>query len=433
MPFIVETPNGGSALDCAMGARQLAIQDIQASVAPTVSTMFFLAYFGIAFDVPVSAIEFPEDIHLFRPKILGNPTLDMQCGLVLDGKRMTVTGANISEIHHRGADSQAIGHRQGPGPFLVTDSFLEAAGENVMFGGQDPRVPNVVPGDAVYLRNTFSKRPSWNPADPTYAGIRWVLKAYVELKNCQRVVFRGNTVKGNRAGWPAWVVDAFNQDGTAPWSVVQDALFEYNASEDTIAFVQLWAGTANIRRVLFRQNLAKVVDPGPGGNAYLRGSVGYISTSAPYIAEDVAFEDNVIPGISGAGLTVGQFANMPRLTMNRNIWPQGPACEGFWNWYESPGSFVQITAPGYAADKNVMWGQTPAAVRYIDSEFRRFLGAPAAGLNPDGTLTPESPLRAYGVGLDFAGLAAAMAPPTSATPPGAPASVRVTSAHFQEA
>ena len=33
----------------------------------------------------------------------------------------------------------------GPGPFLIENNYLEAAGENIMFGGNDPSHPAADP------------------------------------------------------------------------------------------------------------------------------------------------------------------------------------------------------------------------------------------------------------------------------------------------
>jgi hypothetical protein len=44
---------------------------------------------------------------------------------------------------------------------VITNSYLEASGENLMFGGADPSVPNLVPADIVISHNLVSKRLAW--------------------------------------------------------------------------------------------------------------------------------------------------------------------------------------------------------------------------------------------------------------------------------
>ena len=43
----------------------------------------------------------------------------------------------------------------GSGPFLIQNNYLEGAGENVIFGGGDPSIANLVPSDIQILGNTF--------------------------------------------------------------------------------------------------------------------------------------------------------------------------------------------------------------------------------------------------------------------------------------
>ena len=49
----------------------------------------------------------------------------------------------------------------GPGPYLIENNYLEAAGENVMFGGTDPSIPNLVPSNITIRRNLISRPLAW--------------------------------------------------------------------------------------------------------------------------------------------------------------------------------------------------------------------------------------------------------------------------------
>ncbi len=51
-----------------------------------------------------------------------------------------------------------------PGPFRIINNQLEATGENILFGGVDPSVPNLVPTGIEVRRNTITKPLAWrNP------------------------------------------------------------------------------------------------------------------------------------------------------------------------------------------------------------------------------------------------------------------------------
>ncbi|HXI66381.1 MAG TPA: hypothetical protein VNH41_00450, partial [Steroidobacteraceae bacterium] len=126
----------------------------------------------------------------------------------------------------------AIAAWNGSGPFKVTNTYLEAAGENIMFGGADSISSALVPSDIEFQNNYCYKRLSWFVDDPTYAGLRWTIKNLFELKCAQRVLINHNTFDrqshGDAGQLHAIVFTVRNQDGTAPWSVVQDVTFTGN-------------------------------------------------------------------------------------------------------------------------------------------------------------------------------------------------------------
>jgi hypothetical protein len=85
-------------------------------------------------------------------------------GMALQGKRLSVLNSYISDIKAIGADSQAINSYNGAGPFTIVNNYIEAASENVMFGGADPAVTNLVPSDIVLRWNHLFKPLSWRNA-----------------------------------------------------------------------------------------------------------------------------------------------------------------------------------------------------------------------------------------------------------------------------
>ncbi|HXW08850.1 MAG TPA: hypothetical protein VD833_26705 [Vicinamibacterales bacterium] len=174
-----------------------------------------------------SAADTPRELVLERLLIRGDDTAGQKRGIALNSGTATVRDSYISGIGARGQDSQAICGWNGPGPFTIENNFLEAAGENVMFGGADPSVPGLVPGDIVIRGNHLTKRPDW------YRGRRavWVVKNLLELKNARRVLVEHNVLEHSwRSGQSGFAVlfHVRNQDGRSPWSVVEDITFQYN-------------------------------------------------------------------------------------------------------------------------------------------------------------------------------------------------------------
>src|SRR5262249_31173267 len=129
-----------------------------------------------------------------------------------------------------------------PGPFKIANNYLESTGENVLFGGADPHIPNMVPSDIEFRRNLCSKPLSWDYLDPSYAGVSWVVKNLFEVKNGQRLLVDGNTFEYNwvaAQNGNAIVFTPRNQEGTAPWSRVQDVTFTNNIVRHTAAGITI--------------------------------------------------------------------------------------------------------------------------------------------------------------------------------------------------
>jgi hypothetical protein len=173
----------------------------------------------------------PHNIIIDRCYIHGLPAQDVQRGVSLNSKDTTISNSHISDVHGVGYDSQAIGGWNGPGPFKITNNHLEAAGENIMFGGADPAAPEFIPANITITGNYLFKPRSWNVGDPSYAGKHWTVKNLFELKNAKTVVVDGNYFENNWTDGQAGIPILFtvrNQEGSAPWSVVHDVIFKNN-------------------------------------------------------------------------------------------------------------------------------------------------------------------------------------------------------------
>jgi hypothetical protein len=161
---------------------------------------------------------------LDRVYIHGDPTIGQKRGIALNSASTEIINSYISDIKAVHSEAQAIAGWNGPGPYNISNNFLEASAVNVMFGGADPKITNLVPSDITIRRNHFSKRLVWRSQN-------WSIKNLLELKNAQRVTVEGNLFENNwlaaQTGY-AIVLKSVNQEGTAPWSVVQDVTFANN-------------------------------------------------------------------------------------------------------------------------------------------------------------------------------------------------------------
>ncbi|MGE5298159.1 MAG: hypothetical protein ACM3KM_03275 [Acidobacteriaceae bacterium] len=167
----------------------------------------------------------PHHIILDRLYIHGDSTSDLKRGVGLNSAYSAVLDSYISEIHSSSQDAQAICGFNGPGPFKIENNYLEASGENVLFGGDDPKIANLIPSDIEIKNNFFSKPLAWRTSSS------WVVKNILELKNANRVLISGNILENswkNAQNGYAVLFNTTNQGGRCPWCAVTNLTMTNN-------------------------------------------------------------------------------------------------------------------------------------------------------------------------------------------------------------
>jgi len=231
---------------------------------------------GIAFEPVVDGtgevilLQDSTNIYMDRLLIVGGVN-GQKRGIRGNGQQITVTRSYIANIARASQDSQAFCAWDGAGPYTLTNNYLEAASENVMFGGADSKAPDRVPSDILVEGNNFTKRLEWK-------GAGLVVKNLFELKVGRRITIRGNVFERNwtdgQTGFGI-LMKTVNQGGTAPWSALEDVLFEQNVVRDTEnGFNILGNDYANpsgrTTRITIRNNLLLT----PGVAFQLGGEIG---------------------------------------------------------------------------------------------------------------------------------------------------------------
>lgn len=175
-----------------------------------------------------SVDEIPSHIEIDRAVVWVDGDMTERRGIQCNAAHVVIRRTSILNIKELGNDSQALGCWDSPGPLLVEDSVLEAAGENFMAGGSDPSIVGMTPTDLTFRRVTFRKRLSWrrDPGGPQ----KWTVKNIFELKHAYRVrvedaIFDGIWGGDGQAGY-ALVITPRNQDGRCPTCFVKDVTFE---------------------------------------------------------------------------------------------------------------------------------------------------------------------------------------------------------------
>lgn len=256
-----------------------------------------------------TAAEFPSDITLDRVRLIAQGT--QVRGVMAIGANVTIRDSYIAGIKAIGQDSQAI-WCNGPGPYLIENNYLEAAGENVMCGGADPKMPGMVPSDITIRGNHLAKDLAWR-------GAGYTVKNILELKNARRVSITGNLLEHvwvqAQTGY-AVLFTPRNQSGTCPWCVVEDVTFEHNVVRGMAGGIQL-LGTDNEKpsqttaRITIRRNVFEDF-----GSAW--GSGGYwLSIGAG--AQDVTIDHNTLVSSGARGVIVAYGAPMSNFVFTNNV------------------------------------------------------------------------------------------------------------------
>src|SRR5689334_14155353 len=276
----------GQVIRTAAGAHHYRFIGIEISTATTALT-YDLVRFG---ESTQTATDVPHDLVIDRSWIHGFDTQDVQRGVSLNGSEITVSNSYINEIHGQGYDTQALCGWNGPGPFHIINNYLEAAGENILFGGADPSITNLVPSNIEIRRNYLFKPLRWKMTDPSYAGIHWSVKNLLEIKMGRNIIIDGNVMENSwgdaQIGY-AVLFTVRNQDGKAPWATIGNVSFTNNTVKNSEQGFQL---------------------------------LGKDSPNVSQHATGVTITNNLFTGISNRFLTMTDY---PNVTLSHNTHFQG--------------------------------------------------------------------------------------------------------------
>lgn len=341
MARIVSARASDPAVRTAPGAHHFKLVGIELTVAPKTYNQG-LVLLGAGDET--SAQQFPHHLVIERCWVHGDPETGGKRGIALNARHVAIVDSYFMDWKGVGQETQAIAGWNGPGPFKIVNNHLEAAGVNLIFGGADPTVANLVPADIEIRRNHFTKSVAWR-------GEKWVVKNLLELKNARRVLVDGNVFEHSWAADQAGFAVVFtprNQDGKAPWSVVQDVMFTNNVIRGAASGMSISGQDDNhpsgqTSRIQVVNNLFADIDAKAwGGRGWLfmvilgtrdvviEHNTGFptgavIGTDPPAHAAFV-FRNNVVGhgeyGIKGSGLASGEptlRAVMPDAQVEGNV------------------------------------------------------------------------------------------------------------------
>jgi hypothetical protein len=192
-------------------------------------------------------------------------------------------------------DSQAIAGGLGNfpmGPYKIVDNFLEAAGENIMFGGGPA---TLAPADIEIRRNHLFKPSIWRKDSQGFVGGEsgrpFIVKNLFEVKNAQRVLLEGNIFENTWGGFSQTgfgiLFTPKNQNNHCPACKTTDITLRLSRVSHTGNGIQMGTGLSDA-----------------GGAA---------SGGGHYSIHDVIFDDVDGPAYDGFGALFQVTSTMPTL------------------------------------------------------------------------------------------------------------------------
>ncbi|HKQ52309.1 MAG TPA: hypothetical protein VJT74_08080, partial [Pyrinomonadaceae bacterium] len=170
LPKLLSPGLGEPALQTAAGAHHYKLIGIEIRSLEPSAQVYDLVRFGDGSGAQDALDKVPHHLVLDRCLITAFPTQTLKRGVALHSAETEIKNCYIAGFKSQDQDAQALGGWNGPGPFLIENNYLEASGENILFGGAPPSIKGLVPSDITVRRNHLYKPLSWKPGEAEYAG-----------------------------------------------------------------------------------------------------------------------------------------------------------------------------------------------------------------------------------------------------------------------
>ena len=265
MPKIV-APSFWNALITVANSHHFRFVGIEFAPAPGVAETYVLVKIGNA---DISPATLPHHIVFDRCYVHGIPNTNNQRGIEMDGAYVAVVDSYISNFQEISTDTQGLLAFNTTGPLQIRNNYIEAASENVLFGGADSRQAALVPTNIEIRDNHFYKSLALIPT-------RYPMKNLLEFKAARRVLVTNNIFENNPAksqnGFTLLITPA-NQNGSAPWTVTSDIAIVGNRFINVGSGISIAGHTPSptlmTQRILIRDNMVGVTGlNGADGRAF---------------------------------------------------------------------------------------------------------------------------------------------------------------------
>jgi hypothetical protein len=300
----IRAPTAGyAAFRTAAGASNWRLMFLEIYPASATSSVNLID-FGAADSTQTTQAAVPQHLVVDRCYLHGDSSFGQRRGVALNSGDTQILNSWFADFKGKSQDTQAIAGWNGPGPFLIQNNYIEAAGENIAFGGSDPNITNLVPNNITIRGNLISKPLAWMSQS-------WTVKNLLELKNAENVLIEGNTLENNwAAGQQGYslVFTPRNQYGGAPWSVVKNVTVQNNiirhvASAFNICGYDNLATSQQTSNIKILNNLIYDVSTAYGSTNHPAAGMLAVIGAAP---KDITFDHNTVDNDGHATISLYQ-------------------------------------------------------------------------------------------------------------------------------
>lgn len=377
LPKLVATTAGESAITATGGAHHYRFVCVE--FGPTPKGMGNIILLGTTEETSLDQL--PHHIEFDRVYVHGDPTEGQRRGIALNGRSIRIVNSYFSDIKRRGEESQAICGWGGDGPYEITNNYIEAAAEGILFGGATAAMA-VTPSDIIVRGNHFNKPLQWRDEG-------WVVKNHFELKNAKRVKIENNLMTNNWAKGQVGTAVLFTvRDDSGAAATIEDVEFSNNIVRGAGGALNVYGAEGKGgHRLTIRNNVFDDINGGKWGGD------GQFLTASQW--DGLTIENNTIQ--TTGNITRASGGQVTNFIFRNNVIPQNEY--GFHGDDRSPGQdSLDHYFPGSIVTNNAIVGGDSSSVNgrnMFPPSFKQlgFVNPEAA----DYRLKPDSPLKKRGL------------------------------------
>ncbi len=243
LPKIISDVRGEPALLAVNGAHHYRFIGVE--FGPTIEGYYNIIQIGSTEEKRIE--DLPHHIEFDRVFLYGDPKFGQRRGIAANGRYLKIINSHISGIVREGEESQAIAMWATDGHIEIINNYLEAAAENILFGGAENHL-KLVAGDCVVRDNWMNKPLEWR-------NTKWAVKNFLEIKSGRRIKIENNLFTNNWAMAQEGVGVLFRTGiDSGQQAVVEDIEFVNNIMRSSGSAINIFGGEGKGGRNLTIRN-----------------------------------------------------------------------------------------------------------------------------------------------------------------------------------